>query len=178
MSWVGGDLPNREQYLAELMEYVRLPLLSQDYLIQRVEEEPLLKQDTQCKFGHFVTLSWYLVFEVFYRWYGRQTASLISVWSFSVWNGSWYCYIIWRRCWYFSLFQGTILQDFMKAVQKHIDDTLIFDYHKVVSLDYCLLLRRVRYGGKCDDLRRKVFTFKVFALVKKRPIVSQKQKHL
>ncbi|XP_063588131.1 ring canal kelch homolog [Penaeus indicus] len=49
MSWVGGDLPNREQYLAELMEYVRLPLLSQDYLIQRVEEEPLLKQDTQCK---------------------------------------------------------------------------------------------------------------------------------
>lgn len=88
------------------------------------------------------------------------------------------CYIIWRRCWYFSLFQGTILQDFMKAVQKHIDDTLILDYHNVVLLDYCLLLRRVRYGGKCDDLRRKVFAFKVFAFVKKRPIVSQKQKHL
>lgn len=49
MSWVNGDLANREQYLAELMEYVRLPLLSQDYLIQRVEEEPLLKQDAQCK---------------------------------------------------------------------------------------------------------------------------------
>ena len=52
MSWVNGDLANREQYLAELMEYVRLPLLSQDYLIQRVEEEPLLKQDAQCKFTH------------------------------------------------------------------------------------------------------------------------------
>lgn len=63
MSWVGGDLPNREQYLAELMEYVRLPLLSQDYLIQRVEEEPLLKQDTQCKFRHFV----YSILGVLYR---------------------------------------------------------------------------------------------------------------
>ena len=50
MSWVNGDLSNREQYLAELVEYVRLPLLSQDYLIQRVEEEPLLKQDAQCKY--------------------------------------------------------------------------------------------------------------------------------
>lgn len=50
MSWVSGDLANREQYLAELMEYVRLPLLSQDYLIQRVEEEPLLKQDAQCMY--------------------------------------------------------------------------------------------------------------------------------
>lgn len=49
MGWVGADLTNREQHLAELMEYVRLPLLSQDYLIQRVEEEPLLKQDSQCK---------------------------------------------------------------------------------------------------------------------------------
>ncbi|XP_064120222.1 ring canal kelch homolog [Macrobrachium nipponense] len=49
MSWVSGDLTSREQYLAELMEYVRLPLLPQDYLIQRVEEEPLLKQDTQCE---------------------------------------------------------------------------------------------------------------------------------
>ncbi|CAL4174371.1 unnamed protein product, partial [Meganyctiphanes norvegica] len=49
MSWVGAELSSREQQLAELMEYVRLPLLSQDYLIQRVEEEPLLKHDTQCK---------------------------------------------------------------------------------------------------------------------------------
>lgn len=32
------------------MEHVRLPLLSQDYLMQRVEEEPLLKLNLQCKF--------------------------------------------------------------------------------------------------------------------------------
>ena len=32
-----------------LVEHVRLPLLSQDYLIQRVETEPLLKADSSCK---------------------------------------------------------------------------------------------------------------------------------
>lgn len=31
------------------MEHVRLPLLSQEYLVQRVEEEPLLKSDLKCK---------------------------------------------------------------------------------------------------------------------------------
>lgn len=31
------------------MEHVRLPLLSQEYLVQRVEEEPLLKTDLKCK---------------------------------------------------------------------------------------------------------------------------------
>lgn len=31
------------------MEYVRLPLLSQEYLVQRVEKEPLLKDDLLCK---------------------------------------------------------------------------------------------------------------------------------
>ncbi|XP_025837094.1 ring canal kelch homolog [Agrilus planipennis] len=49
ISWVQHDLENRRQYLAILMEHVRLPLMSQDYLVQRVEEEPLLKSDLQCK---------------------------------------------------------------------------------------------------------------------------------
>ena len=49
MGWVSADLSSREQHLAELMEHVRLPLLSQDYLVQRVEEEPLLKSNTLCK---------------------------------------------------------------------------------------------------------------------------------
>mgnify|MGYP006365253981 CR=1 FL=1 len=31
------------------MEHVRLPLLSQDFLIQRVEEEPLIKNNSVCK---------------------------------------------------------------------------------------------------------------------------------
>uniref|UniRef100_A0A0A9YYK4 Kelch-like protein diablo n=2 Tax=Lygus hesperus TaxID=30085 RepID=A0A0A9YYK4_LYGHE len=49
VSWVNHDLEERQKHLAELMEYVRLPLLPQDYLVQRVEEEPLLKANLQCK---------------------------------------------------------------------------------------------------------------------------------
>ena len=49
ISWVHSDLEKRQDFLAELMEHVRLPLLSQDYLVQRVEEEPLLKASLQCK---------------------------------------------------------------------------------------------------------------------------------
>ncbi|KAG0425445.1 hypothetical protein HPB47_027390 [Ixodes persulcatus] len=49
MSWVNQDLDNRESQLGTLMEHVRLPLLSQEYLVQRVEEEPLLKGNLPCK---------------------------------------------------------------------------------------------------------------------------------
>lgn len=52
VQWVragGVEEDDRAQHLADLMEHVRLPLLSQDYLVQRVEEEPLLKGDLRCK---------------------------------------------------------------------------------------------------------------------------------
>ncbi|XP_054269165.1 ring canal kelch homolog isoform X2 [Macrosteles quadrilineatus] len=49
ISWVNHALDNRQQHLAELMEHVRFPLLPQDYLVQRVEEEPLLKANLKCK---------------------------------------------------------------------------------------------------------------------------------
>lgn len=48
ISWVRHDDKNRSLNLAELMEHVRLPLLSQEYLV-RVEEEPLLKANLQCR---------------------------------------------------------------------------------------------------------------------------------
>lgn len=48
ISWVHHDLERRQNDLALLMEHVRLPLLSQEYLVQRVEEEPLLKANLQC----------------------------------------------------------------------------------------------------------------------------------
>lgn len=51
ISWVHHDLDNRQNDLALLMEHVRLPLLSQEYLVQRVEEEPLLKANLQCEFA-------------------------------------------------------------------------------------------------------------------------------
>lgn len=50
VNWVNHDLEERQKHLAELMEYVRLPLLPQDYLVQRVEEEPLLKANLQCEY--------------------------------------------------------------------------------------------------------------------------------
>lgn len=49
ISWVHHDLEKRQNDLALLMEHVRLPLLSQEYLVQRVEEEPLLKANLQCR---------------------------------------------------------------------------------------------------------------------------------
>lgn len=49
VAWVHHDTESRQSHLAELMEHVRLPLLSQEYLVQRVEEEPLLKANLQCK---------------------------------------------------------------------------------------------------------------------------------
>ncbi|CAH0392031.1 unnamed protein product [Bemisia tabaci] len=48
MNWVNHQLENRQKNLAELMEHVRLPLLSKDYL-KRVKEEPLFKNSLQCK---------------------------------------------------------------------------------------------------------------------------------
>lgn len=50
ISWVHHDLEKRQNDLALLMEHVRLPLLSQEYLVQRVEEEPLLKANLQCEY--------------------------------------------------------------------------------------------------------------------------------
>jgi len=49
ISWIQHDIDSRTQFLPVLVEHVRLPLLSQDYLIQRVETEPLLKADSSCK---------------------------------------------------------------------------------------------------------------------------------
>ncbi|XP_022916603.1 ring canal kelch homolog [Onthophagus taurus] len=49
IAWVQHDLKKRQEHLSALMEHVRLPLMSQEYLVQRVEVEPLLKLDLKCK---------------------------------------------------------------------------------------------------------------------------------
>lgn len=49
ITWTMHDLENRRDLISQLIEHVRLPLLSQDYLIQRVEEEPLVKHNSRCK---------------------------------------------------------------------------------------------------------------------------------
>lgn len=49
ISWIKFDLNDRKPFLGELMEHVRLPLLSREYLVSKVENETLLKGDLLCK---------------------------------------------------------------------------------------------------------------------------------
>lgn len=49
VAWIQFDPSARQEHLGRLMQYVRLPLLSQDYILQRVEKEPILQGDIQCK---------------------------------------------------------------------------------------------------------------------------------
>lgn len=49
IAWIQSDPATRHNHLSELMEHVRLPLLAQEYLVSRVEKEPLLKEDLLCK---------------------------------------------------------------------------------------------------------------------------------
>lgn len=49
IAWIQFDSNLRQEFLSELMEHVRLPLLSQEYLVSRVENEPFLKADLMCK---------------------------------------------------------------------------------------------------------------------------------
>ncbi|XP_064600633.1 kelch-like protein 2 [Liolophura sinensis] len=49
ITWLQHDLPNRGENVAQLVEHVRLPLMPQEYLVQRVEAEPLIKENSNCK---------------------------------------------------------------------------------------------------------------------------------
>uniref|UniRef100_A0AAR2KPN7 Kelch-like protein 3 n=1 Tax=Pygocentrus nattereri TaxID=42514 RepID=A0AAR2KPN7_PYGNA len=49
IAWIKHDKEARLEYMPKLMEHVRLPLLSRDYLVQIVEEEALIKNNNTCK---------------------------------------------------------------------------------------------------------------------------------
>uniref|UniRef100_A0A7N8YM90 Kelch-like family member 3 n=1 Tax=Mastacembelus armatus TaxID=205130 RepID=A0A7N8YM90_9TELE len=49
IAWIKHDKPARVEFMPKLMEHVRLPLLSRDYLVQIVEEEALIKNSNTCK---------------------------------------------------------------------------------------------------------------------------------
>lgn len=49
IAWIQFDPTERQKHVADLMQNVRLPLLPQEYLVSRVENEPLLKEDINCK---------------------------------------------------------------------------------------------------------------------------------
>lgn len=49
IAWIQFDEQIRRKHLPQLLEHVRLPLVAQDYLVSRVENEPLIKEDLLCK---------------------------------------------------------------------------------------------------------------------------------
>uniref|UniRef100_A0A8B9KX73 Kelch-like protein 3 n=1 Tax=Astyanax mexicanus TaxID=7994 RepID=A0A8B9KX73_ASTMX len=49
IAWIIQDKEARLEHMPKLMEHVRLPLLSRDYLVQIVEEEALIKNNNTCK---------------------------------------------------------------------------------------------------------------------------------
>uniref|UniRef100_H3CPM2 Kelch-like family member 3 n=1 Tax=Tetraodon nigroviridis TaxID=99883 RepID=H3CPM2_TETNG len=49
VAWIKQDRAARLEHMPQLMEHVRLPLLSRDYLVQIVEEEALIKNNNTCK---------------------------------------------------------------------------------------------------------------------------------
>jgi len=49
IAWIQHQPEQRAATLPSLMEHVRLPLLSQEYLIHKVDHEPLLKANDSCK---------------------------------------------------------------------------------------------------------------------------------
>lgn len=49
IGWIQFDDAERRKYLPELLEHVRLPLVNMDYLVSRVENEPLIKENLLCK---------------------------------------------------------------------------------------------------------------------------------
>ncbi|XP_037957159.1 ring canal kelch protein isoform X2 [Teleopsis dalmanni] len=49
ISWIRYDPAVREVYTSDLMKHVRLPFLSKEYITQRVDKEPLLDGNLNCK---------------------------------------------------------------------------------------------------------------------------------
>ncbi|VDM43106.1 unnamed protein product [Toxocara canis] len=49
MNWTRHDLPNRKEYIPELMDHVRLALVPQEYLTDKIDTEPLIRQSAECK---------------------------------------------------------------------------------------------------------------------------------
>ena len=49
MEWVKRDLDMREEYMADLMVRVRLPLMTPQYLADRVAQEELIKTSLRCR---------------------------------------------------------------------------------------------------------------------------------
>ncbi|KAE9544394.1 hypothetical protein AGLY_001573 [Aphis glycines] len=61
LKWVKHQLNKRKHLLPNLMEHVRLPLISKEYLLENVVNEHLLKNDPKCKDYVFEALHFNLI---------------------------------------------------------------------------------------------------------------------
>lgn len=64
LKWVKHQLNKRKHLLPNLMEHVRLPLISKEYLLENVVNEHLLKNDPKCKDYVFEALHFNLIMSV------------------------------------------------------------------------------------------------------------------
>lgn len=48
VNWVKQDENNRQNHLPLLMEHIRFPLMSREYFLKNVVEEPLVRDNLQC----------------------------------------------------------------------------------------------------------------------------------
>lgn len=48
MKWIKHDKENRAKYLPDILEHVRLPLVSPSFLQHSVDSEPLIKFNVDC----------------------------------------------------------------------------------------------------------------------------------
>jgi kelch-like protein 17 (actinfilin) len=49
LNWVKHDLAQRSQYIAPLMVHVRLPLVNREFLMTRVDNERLIRDNSECR---------------------------------------------------------------------------------------------------------------------------------
>lgn len=59
MSWVNHDLPNRKQYIGNLISYVKLPLLEPSFLIDQVEN--VIENDSESMKLVLQAFKWHLL---------------------------------------------------------------------------------------------------------------------
>jgi len=48
LAWVKHDIPNREEFVSELFQNVRFPLLSAEFLLERVAPEDIMRKNESC----------------------------------------------------------------------------------------------------------------------------------
>ncbi|XP_044764254.1 kelch-like protein 17 [Coccinella septempunctata] len=49
LNWVKHDLTERSKYIAKLMVHVRLPLVNREFLMTRVDNEGLIRENNECR---------------------------------------------------------------------------------------------------------------------------------